>query len=384
MTTTKEDIYNFFNEMMLLKDNRKAWEFDELNFSVLTDDEETELYIRLFDETWHSNHENIASYFQSTRNPLSSDILYKTALRDDIEEFDYKPLTRKCTWALADIGTEQSKQYLERLANCGDIVTEEFAKKRLDNWESELGRKGQRIRHRNNYDLFIRLENYKDHLVNVPKSGQQIIGNTFELSRHLISDSGKEIIGKSNEDYVVVYQAYKPSIAKFALENQQLGGQDFSYNRMSWIKPNFLWMMYRCGWAEKENQEKVLAIWITKNDFKEILKEATFTSYSAKYFLNEEEWEKELVLKKVRLQWDPDHDPYGNKLGRRAIQLGLKDEVLHKFGKNQIKYIMDITDFVKEQKYYLDNKKIDKLLIPIERVIDLDDELLERRIGVEK
>jgi len=25
-------------------------------------------------------------------------------------------------------------------------------------------------------------------------------------------------------------------------------------NRMTWIKPNFLWMMYRSGWASKKNQ----------------------------------------------------------------------------------------------------------------------------------
>ena len=36
---------------------------------------------------------------------------------------------------------------------------------------------------------------------------------------------------------------------------------------MSWIKPNFLWMMYRCGWAAKENQKSVLAISINKTDF---------------------------------------------------------------------------------------------------------------------
>ncbi|MFM7854759.1 MAG: DUF4291 family protein [Flammeovirgaceae bacterium] len=27
-----------------------------------------------------------------------------------------------------------------------------------------------------------------------------------------------------------------------------------SLNRMTWMKPNFLWMMYRSGWATKHNQ----------------------------------------------------------------------------------------------------------------------------------
>ena len=48
----------------------------------------------------------------------------------------------------------------------------------------------------------------------------------------------------------------------------------FSYSRMSWIKTNFLWMMYRCGWATKRNQERVLAIRITRQGFEEILSKA--------------------------------------------------------------------------------------------------------------
>lgn len=379
----KEDIYGYFTEMMLLKDNDKAWNFGSLDFSALTEDDEVELYIKLFNETWHSNHENIALYFQMIRNPLATDILYKTATRNDIEQFDYKPLSRKCTWALADIGTEKAKDYLIKLSFCGDKVVEEFAKKRLDNWDGELARKGQRIRHRNNYDLFIRLENYQDNKQSLPESGQQIIGNTFELTNHIIGKNG-DITGKSKEIYVVVYQAYKPSIARFALENQYLGGPDYSYNRMSWIKPNFLWMMYRCGWAEKENQERVLALWLTMKDFLEILEEATFTSFNSKYYKDELEWRASLINKKVRLQWDPDHNPYGEKIERRAIQLGLKDEILEKFGKQQIKYIMDITDFVKEQKYYLDKGEINKLLVPIERVIDINDLELAKEIGIEK
>ncbi len=38
-------------------------------------------------------------------------------------------------------------------------------------------------------------------------------------------------------------------------------------NRMTWIKPNFLWMMYRSGWAVKKNQERILAIKLTKKGF---------------------------------------------------------------------------------------------------------------------
>jgi hypothetical protein len=54
------------------------------------------------------------------------------------------------------------------------------------------------------------------------------------------------------DDHVVVYQARNAKIASWAVKEQCLGGPDFSSNRVPLIKPNFTWMMYRCGWAEKD------------------------------------------------------------------------------------------------------------------------------------
>ena len=88
----------------------------------------------------------------------------------------------------------------------------------------------------------------------------------------------------------------------------------FSFERMSWIKTNFLWMMYRCGWCSKKNQERVLAVRITKAGFHEILAHAWTRKHSATEEI-------------VRLQWDPDHSPRYGKMQRRAIQLGLKGQV---------------------------------------------------------
>ena len=88
---------------------------------------------------------------------------------------------------------------------------------------------------------------------------------------------------------------------------------------MSWIKTNFLWMMYRCGWCSKKEQERVLAVRITRDGFNSILSEA---------LTGRDEKERGMTEKShVRLQWDPDHDPNGLSEARRAIQLGLRNEV---------------------------------------------------------
>ena len=58
--------------------------------------------------------------------------------------------------------------------------------------------------------------------------------------------SGRHILAQFDDESVVVYQAYKPAIGQFAAKNGYFGGE-WSLSRMSWIKPNFLWMMYRCS-----------------------------------------------------------------------------------------------------------------------------------------
>jgi hypothetical protein len=193
---------------------------------------------------------------------------------------------------------------------------------------------------------------------------------------------GSHIVAYQEEEQMVVYQAYKPAIAKFAAANQYLGGDQFSYNRMSWIKPNFLWMMYRCGWARKENQESVLAIWIDKKDFDAILEQAVISSFNVQYYTTHDEWKRDLETKEVRLQWDPDHDPHGNKQQRRAIQLGLKGKSLESFGKNKIRRIEDVTAFVKEQWQFVQSNQLSQLQIPVETVYIPSDPALSGRIGI--
>ena len=61
------------------------------------------------------------------------------------------------------------------------------------------------------------------------------------------------IMAQYDDEKVIVYQSYRPQIGLFATENQFFGGA-FSLERMTWIKPNFLWMMYRNGWGTKAGQ----------------------------------------------------------------------------------------------------------------------------------
>ena len=153
---------------------------------------------------------------------------------------------------------------------------------------------------------------------------------------------------------IIVYQAYRPSIARYAVEHQRFGG-DFSFSRMSWIKPNFLWMMFRSGWASKEGQEHVLAVRLKRSFFEEVLEAAVASTFSAGRFASREKWQDAVARSEVRLQWDPDHDPNGHCLERRAVQLGLRGEILRRFGQTELISIEDVTPFVIEQRENLKN-----------------------------
>lgn len=166
--------------------------------------------------------------------------------------------------------------------------------------------------------------------------------------------SGRHVLAQFDDDRVVVYQAYRPSIGRFAAEHGYFGGE-FSLGRMSWIKPNFLWMMYRCGWATKEGQEVVLAVWLARAAFDEILASAVSSS--------------EVGGKPdVRVQWDPDHDPAGRPVARRAVQLGLRGDTLARYAREWVRRIEDITPMVREQHARMQTGGWDALHTPAEQV----------------
>jgi hypothetical protein len=190
---------------------------------------------------------------------------------------------------------------------------------------------------------------------------------------------GRHILAQFDAETVVVYQAYRPSIGRFATEHGALGG-DFSYSRMSWVKPNFLWMMYRSGWGTKENQEITLAMRVRRLFFDSLLKAAVPSSWDREQFATEEEWSQAVGRSSVRLQWDPDHDPSGARLERRAIQLGLRDEVLEAFGRRELIEVVDLTAFVTEQRQRLLSRGVSAIDTPRERVYHPDDPAVGMRL----
>jgi hypothetical protein len=178
---------------------------------------------------------------------------------------------------------------------------------------------------------------------------------------------GPQILAQFDEKTIIVYQAYSRAIGEYAIKHGRLGG-DFSYSRMSWIKPNFLWMMYRSGWGTKENQQITLGLRIRREFFDSILAAAVSSTWDREKYSSREDWAKAVEASSVRLQWDPDHDPCGEPMKRRAIQLGLRGKILEAFGRRELVEVIDLSGFVAEQRGRLSSGALADLVTPRERV----------------
>ena len=179
---------------------------------------------------------------------------------------------------------------------------------------------------------------------------------------------------------IVVYQAYRPEIARAAIARQRFV-PPFSLNRMTWIKPSFLWMMERCGWARKPGQEYVLAVRITRAGWEEALAQAVLTAPQAGVYA--EAWRRALDVALVRVQWDPKRTLNGTSLPQRSIQVGLSRAIIGRYVNDWTVAIGDMTPLVKriDALRQAGERERAQALLPRERVYPVDD-ALRRRLGM--
>jgi hypothetical protein len=192
--------------------------------------------------------------------------------------------------------------------------------------------------------------------------------------------AGRHILAQFDDESIVVYQAYRPEIGHFAARHGYFGGE-FSLNRMSSIKPNFLWMMYRSGWGEKVGQEVTLAVRLRRGAFDEIFGLAVHSTFVPEVYGDHESWKRALAGSDVRLQFDPDRDPSGAPVERRAIQLGLRGSVLSRYSREWLIEIEDISDFVREQRE-IARANLDRLNTPREKPFPFRDHAVGQRLGL--
>ncbi len=183
-----------------------------------------------------------------------------------------------------------------------------------------------------------------------------------------------------NDTTIRVYQAYGDAIADAALENGTFVAPSFQFARMTWIKPSFLWMMYRSGWGMKESgQSRILAIDISREGFNWAL-EHSFLSHQSRKFVNREEWLKNKNKTPVRIQWDPERNLNLQPLEYRSIQIGLSKLAVDLYVNEWIQSITEITMLARQIYCLIENSKIKEAekLLPKEEEYPLSQSLKEK------
>ncbi|MDR2151921.1 MAG: DUF4291 domain-containing protein [Helicobacteraceae bacterium] len=192
----------------------------------------------------------------------------------------------------------------------------------------------------------------------------------------------REIRAVYDAQTITVYQAYRKEIALPSLKAQTFVNP-FKMERMTWIKPSFLWMMYRSGWGQKEGQEHILAIKIKRKGFEWALENSCLSTYNEYIYKSYESWKEKLNSTPVRIQWDPEKDLFLNNLNYKSIQIGLGGVAIKKYVSEWITQIDDITEHCKHIHSLILEKKTEqaKYLTPIEKVYPLNNGVKKIIIG---
>ncbi|MEV5542839.1 DUF4291 domain-containing protein [Saccharopolyspora shandongensis] len=182
----------------------------------------------------------------------------------------------------------------------------------------------------------------------------------------------RAVRARYSESTITVYQAYSPAIAEAALAAGKFV-PPFKRERMTWIKPSFLWMAYRCGWATKRDQERVLAVEITREGFEWALEHACLSHYEPDVHGSRAAWAEAKKASPVRVQWDPERDLHHRPLGHRSIQIGLGGESVDRYVDDWTVSITDVTPTMRKTAELVaaGNLEAAEATLPVEAVYPL-------------
>lgn len=187
----------------------------------------------------------------------------------------------------------------------------------------------------------------------------------------------RKIYANFDEEGVYVYQAFKPSIVKMAVD---LGtfGKGFGLERITWIKPSFAWILRRSEYASKHRMESIAKIKISHENWLEILRQSIETHWNEDVYEKEFDWQVALKNSDVIHQWDPERGLDGRRLERQAIQVGIRGNVIKKYVSDYILSVEDVTPLAKEIGRLSKLKQEISVIVPEERVYPISKELFDK------
>lgn len=188
-----------------------------------------------------------------------------------------------------------------------------------------------------------------------------------------------EVRAVYDRETITIYQAYSSAIAQPALKEQTFV-PPFSFQRMTWIKPSFLWLMERSNWGQKSQQEMILTVRIKRSGWEEALSLGVLTAYEPKVHRSLDDWQMQFAEAVVHIQWDPERSLRGADTGYDSIQVGLSRHIIRTYTQDWIVSIEDCTPLVRKLYDLIQRGHSDKAakLLPKEKPYPVSADLAKR------
>ena len=188
-----------------------------------------------------------------------------------------------------------------------------------------------------------------------------------------------EIRAHYTKSTITIYQAYAPAIADPAIKQQKFVAP-FSFQRMTWIKPSFRWLMHRSNWGQKKSQDRILAVEITRSGWDKALELGVLTHPEPSVYPDPDAWTRRFQEAAVHIQWDTERNFRGAGLSHFSIQVGISRRLIQEYVDQWIVKVEDLTPKVIKMRDLIRSGKANdaKRMLPSERVYQVEPAIARR------
>jgi hypothetical protein len=176
---------------------------------------------------------------------------------------------------------------------------------------------------------------------------------------------------------VVVWQAHGTDVADAAVRQGRFGGRAWRTDRVTRFRLSLPSLLARNGWGTRPGRERILAVWLAREGFDAILRQAVHAAFEPGIYASRMGWQLATRFANAIVAWHPDVDPSGAPLARETVRVGLRDAALRDFTERWVLGVEDHTEWVVASRVH----PTPELPVPELRVYPLSDDDARKLAG---
>ncbi|CAM9808749.1 unnamed protein product, partial [Choristocarpus tenellus] len=198
----------------------------------------------------------------------------------------------------------------------------------------------------------------------------------YSMAQWSWPSQGNQLLCQHDRDTVVLFRTCCEHLGPHIVSTGCFLGNscyEKDSTRMMWFNTSFLVQMHRSAWGTKKVKEILLAIRVRRSFFQKCLAQAVYTfEVTSPSPTRSRKGSNARASDCVRLHWEPDRLPSGEKhRRRRVVQLGLKGDWLQRIASGEeIVHLERLDALMTLQRSVLASASPQGLYVPVERVFD--------------